>query len=444
MDKLNSVVDRLEAVTNKLEGIADKGTLRGTGGAGETPEFVGAFDKVLASLSEFDRLSNLIGGDVAEIRGLVSNAMNEVKAFIVLAGQHKKPADVVIAKLLVNVNSASEKLVEFAESKRADKSMNNMFAVKELFPYSFGFLIQMKPKKIPKQALDQGMFYSNRVLKEFKDKDSNQVDWCRSLAKYTTALTTYIEEYLPGGMEWNPEGSPITSDTSAPPPAASKAPATQESSTASIADAFQGGNVTEGLKKVDRSQMTHKNPELKASSLVKAKESGLDKPMKGDVTIPKKDPLLRLEKKRWRIEHFEGKNDLTITPTENSHTLYVFNCSKCTISVTQKINSITLDKCFQVAIVFEDVISQFETINCQRIEAQSNGQLPLINIDKTDQVSIYLSENSKNAEIVQAKSSAMNILLPQADGEFKEVALPEQFKSILRGSRYVTTPTDSI
>ena len=40
--------------------------------------------------------------------------------------------------------------------------MNNLFAVKEMFPYSFGFLMQVKPKKIPKDALDQGMFYSNR------------------------------------------------------------------------------------------------------------------------------------------------------------------------------------------------------------------------------------------------------------------------------------------
>ena len=283
----------------------------------------------------------------------------------------------------------------------------------------------------------------NRVLKDFKDKDQNQVDWCRSLALYTTALTTYIEEYLPSGLEWNPSGTPVGPDA-APPPAAPQGAKGSESTGPSVADSMKSGNVTGGLRKVDKSQMSHKNPELKASSLVKAKDSGMDKPMRGDVSIPKKEPVFRLEKKRWRIEHYENKHDLVVAPTELSHTLYVFNCSKCTIVVNAKINSISLDKCFHVAVVFEDIISQFETINCQRIEAQSNGKLPLINIDKTDQISIYLSASSRNAEIVQAKSSAMNILIPTEGGEFKEIALPEQFRSVLKDNKYVTTPTDSI
>ena len=282
-----------------------------------------------------------------------------------------------------------------------------------------------------------------RVLKDFKDKDKNQVDWCRSFSQYTTALTAYIEEYLPTGLEWNPSGPPVDSGA-APPPATPQAATQSSPSGPSIADSFKGGNVTEGLKKVERSQMTHKNPELKTSSLVQAKDSGLNKPMKSDVSIPKRDPVMRLEKKRWRIEHYENKQDLVVSPTELSHTLYVFNCSKCTIVVNAKINSITLDKCFHVAVVFEDVISQFETVNCQRIEAQSNGQLPLINIDKTDQISIYLSDKSVNAEIIQAKSSAMNILMPTEGGEFKEIALPEQFRSVMRGGKYHTLPTDSI
>ena len=189
--------------------------------------------------------------------------------------------------------------------------------------------------------------------------------------------------------------------------------------------------------------MTHKNPELKASSLVQAKQSGLDS-MKSDVTIPKKESVFLLEKKRWRVEHFEGKKDIVVEPTETSQTLYAFNCSKCTIRVANKINSITLDKCFNVAIVFEDVISQFEMVNCQRIEAQSNGGLPLVNIDKTDQVSIYLSDQYRGTEIVQAKSSAMNISIPTESGEYKEIALPEQFRSVMQGSKYVTTPTESI
>ena len=271
------------------------------------------------------------------------------------------------------------------------------------------------------------------MLKEFKDKNQDHVNWCRSFAPYTNALGAFIEEYLPSGLEWNPSGPAIDAGATAP-----TAGATGSDHT--IGDSIlQAGQ----LKKVDRSQMTHKNPELRATSVVKAKETPAQ-PMKQSGSAPKKDPIFGLEKKVWRVEHYDNKHDLEVTPTELSHTMYVYNCSNCTISVKNKINSITLDKCFKVAVVFEDVISQFEAINCQRIEAQSNGKLPLVNIDKTDQFQIYLSKESMNVEIIQAKSSSMNVLVPTEEGDFKEIALPEQFKSVLRGKKFTTAPTESI
>lgn len=45
-------------------------------------------------------------------------------------------------------------------------------------------------------------------------------------------------------------------------------------------------------------------------------------------------------------------------------------------------------------------------------------KVPIVNIDKTDGAMVYLSANSLNTEFVTAKSSEMNILVPQADGEF--------------------------
>ena len=46
------------------------------------------------------------------------------------------------------------------------------------------------------------------------------------------------------------------------------------------------------------------------------------------------------------------------------------------------------------------------------------GQCPTVSIDKTDGCQMYLSKDSVNAEIVSAKSSEMNILVPKEDGDF--------------------------
>lgn len=48
------------------------------------------------------------------------------------------------------------------------------------------------------------------------------------------------------------------------------------------------------------------------------------------------------------------------------------------------------------------------------------GKVPTISINKTDGCHVYLSEASLSCEIVSAKSSEMNVLVPK-DGEFVSV-----------------------
>lgn len=45
------------------------------------------------------------------------------------------------------------------------------------------------------------------------------------------------------------------------------------------------------------------------------------------------------------------------------------------------------------------------------------GKVPTISINKTEGCHIYLSEDALDCEIVSAKSSEMNILIPQ-DGDY--------------------------
>lgn len=49
------------------------------------------------------------------------------------------------------------------------------------------------------------------------------------------------------------------------------------------------------------------------------------------------------------------------------------------------------------------------------------GKVPTISIDKTDGCLIYLSKDSLDTEIVTAKSSEMNVLVPKDDGDFVSI-----------------------
>lgn len=51
------------------------------------------------------------------------------------------------------------------------------------------------------------------------------------------------------------------------------------------------------------------------------------------------------------------------------------------------------------------------------------GKVPTISINKTDGCHVYLSKNSLDCEIVSAKSSEMNVLIPSEGGDFVSAAL---------------------
>lgn len=54
---------------------------------------------------------------------------------------------------------------------------------------------------------------------------------------------------------------------------------------------------------------------------------------------------------------------------------------------------------------------------------QVMGKVPTISINKTDGCHVYLSKSSLDCEIVSAKSSEMNVLIPTEGGDFVSAVL---------------------
>ncbi|OXB84537.1 UNVERIFIED_CONTAM: hypothetical protein H355_008013, partial [Colinus virginianus] len=200
------------------------------------------------------------------------------------------------------------------------------------------------------------------------------------------------------------------------------------------------------LRHVSDDQKTHKNPSLRAQGPPTRSPTKSHTP---SPTSPKNSPqqshapVLELEGKKWRVEYQEDKNDLVITNTELKQVAYIFKCNKSTLQIKGKINSITIDNCKKFGLVFDNVVGIVEVINSRDIQIQVMGKVPTISINKTEGCHIYLSEESLDCEIVSAKSSEMNILIPQ-DGDYKEFPVPEQFKTAWDGSKLVTEPAEIV
>ncbi|KAL6080714.1 hypothetical protein STEG23_008858 [Scotinomys teguina] len=176
------------------------------------------------------------------------------------------------------------------------------------------------------------------------------------------------------------------------------------------------------LKHVSDDIKTHKNPALKAQSgPVRSgpKPFSVPKPQTSPSPKPapkKEPPLLELEGKKWRVENQENVSNLVIEDTELKQVAYIYKCVNTTLQIKGKINSITVDNCKKLGLVFDAC--------------------------KTDGCHVYLSKNSLDCEIVSAKSSEMNILIPTEGSDFNEFPVPEQFKTLWNGQKLVTTVTE--
>uniref|UniRef100_A0A8C4KHI1 Adenylyl cyclase-associated protein n=1 Tax=Dromaius novaehollandiae TaxID=8790 RepID=A0A8C4KHI1_DRONO len=448
MAESHGLVERLERAVMRLESLFSGSHRSGgvecdavNGVSGRLAPYVEAFDRLLnGSVAEFLRFSKILEGDV--------KTHNEV------------------ATLLKPISEKIQEIQNFRERNRGSKMFNHLSAVSESIPALGWIAVSPKPGPYVKEMNDAATFYTNRVLKDYKHSDERHVDWVKSYLNIWSELQAYIKEHHTTGLTWSktgPVASPMSMRSiltsgpclSPPPPPPGPPPifdteTTKDEGTASRSALFaqlnQGEAITKGLRHVSDDQKTHKNPSLRAQC------PPIPSPTKSHTpspTSPKSSPqqshapVLELEGKKWKVEYQEDKNDLVIINTELKQVAYIFSCNKSTLQIKGKINSITIDNCKKFGLVFDNVVGIVEVINSRDIQIQVMGKVPTISINKTEGCHIYLSEESLDCEIVSAKSSEMNILIPQ-DGDYKEFPVPEQFKTAWDGSKLVTEPAEIV
>ena len=116
---------------------------------------------------------------------------------------------------------------------------------------------------------------------------------------------------------------------------------------------------------------THKNPGLRGSAPIPAKEKkSVSPPKYGASTAPQKPPKFGLEGKKWVVEFQRNNSGLVIEECEVNQSVYVYKCDGSTIQVKGKVNNIILDSCKKTAVVFKSVVSSCEFINCQSVQMQ--------------------------------------------------------------------------
>ncbi|KAK6905044.1 hypothetical protein I203_105863 [Kwoniella mangroviensis CBS 8507] len=472
MHNFSTILKRLEAVTSRLEDVAvsssspaPTSSLRSpTAAAHEnlaptssaappppppppppaeeavTPAVKAYQDEIIdGALQEFIEKSNELGGLVQQHSSLLPALCEAQLQFLKLASNHSKPSTpTALGPLLEPQGKAIQAILETKEKlsrSKEGRDWNVCFNVLGEGVPAWGW-VQVEPAPAPfvAEMKNAAQFWSDRVVKQYKDTNPTAVAWAKAFAQLLTSLQAYVKQWHTTGVAWNPKGSPApssipsaSSSSSAPPP-----PPTSS----------RGGAVTAGLKKVDASQMTHKNPDLRSSSVVpdNARKAPPLKPKPGAAPAKKPAKLELEDGNKWMIEYQEDNKNIVIDQTELHQTVHIFNCKNSVVKISGKINAVTMVGCKKTAVVLDSAVSSLSITSSPSFEVQITGQIPTIQVDTTDSGQIYLSKECMNTvEIITSKTSSLNISVPTGqDGDFEEKPVPEQMKSKIVGGKLVT------
>jgi adenylyl cyclase-associated protein len=371
-----------------------------------------------------------------------------------VASKCEKPDDATLAKLLEATSKQVGEVISIRDANRGNAMWNHLSALSEVVPCLGWVAVSPTPGPFANEFKGNSEFYTNKMLREYKGKDEDQVAWVTAIKEFFTALVAFIKKYHTTGLVWKKGGEPAAQYIGAAPAAAAPkaaggpGPAPPPPSAAALAapaakgpgmnalfsELNKGTAISSGLKKVTKDMKTKNRDPNEKTSVVKA----LPKKSVYKKAVKKGTPKFALEGNKWVCE-FQDDANLPIEDTEPKHTVYLYKNDNTVVNVKgQKINSICIDSCNKTGVVFNNCIAVVEVINCNGVEIQCQGKVPAFAIDKCSSIQVILSKECLDAEIVTSKSDQVNILIPGPDGDLIELAVPEQYKTTIADGKLTT------
>ncbi|KAL5704585.1 F-actin-capping protein subunit alpha [Ranunculus cassubicifolius] len=459
------LIQRLESAVIRLEAISS-GSSRSfnenNDDNGPLDPAISAFDDLRSEfVSRVFNSAEKIGGEVFDVTKILDEAFSVQRELLIKIKKSQKPDFAGFAEFLKPLNEVIMKANTMTEGKRSDffnhlKTASDSLAALAWIAYTGKDCGMSLPIAHVEESWQMAEFYSNKVLVEYKNKDSNHVEWAKAVKElYLPGLRDYVKNYYPLGPVWNPSGVSAPSSSASkprgpapPPPPASFVSCEPSGSSSSrskegMSAVFQeisSGSVSSGLRKVT-DDMKAKNRKDR-SGIVGGTEKEIHSTSTS--TSSKAGPAkMELQMgRKWVVEYQIGRKDLVIDDCDSKQSVYAFGCKGSVLQIQGKVNNITIDKCTKMGIVFTDVVAACEIVNCNGVEVQCQGSAPTVSVDNTAGCQLYLSKDSLETSITTAKSSEVNVLVPDsgADGDWGEHSLPQQYIHIFKDGQFVTSP----
>ncbi|KAI9718593.1 MAG: hypothetical protein M1812_004044 [Candelaria pacifica] len=459
------------------------------------PPAIDDFDRVMnGEVKTFVNTSEELGGLVAEQSAGVLRAFAAQRKFLIVTTKAKRPdkQSPVYMEILKELQTTMGIVGDIREANRASPLFTHLTCVSEGIAALGWITIEPKPVVYIQEVQGQAEYYGNRILKEYRDKDHIHIEWVQSYYKIFKSLSSYVEQHYLQGVTWNKDGidakealdqvqsgntssrspsGPTSVAGGAPPPppplpqfdgAGVPPPPPPTAKGASpggdMGDVFnqlnRGEAVTAGLRKVDKSEMTHKNPSLRTGAPVPRRSDSQNSTSSGSRGLPpgkrpkpesmrtKRPPRKELDGNKWIIENFENEQAPIEISASINQSILISRCRSTVIRVVGKANAISLDNSDRTSLIIDSLVSSVDVIKSPNFALQVIGALPTVMLDQVDGATVYLSRDSLGCEIFTSRCTSVNINLPPegavGDEDYRECPLPEQIRSIIRGGRLIS------
>ncbi|PHH58629.1 hypothetical protein CDD81_5020 [Ophiocordyceps australis] len=480
MHNLTTLIKRLEAATSRLEDIASAADLPTTvlpsaqAAAVESlpnartvdkappveplPESIEDYDAFMSlSLDNFIKLSHQLGGLVAKQADEVYNAFQAQRNFLLITAKAVKPEPTIYQELLKPTNEALVAVESVKEANRDSSLHSNLSAVADGIIMLAWVTVENRPYKHVEESLGSAQFFGNRVLKEHKDKDPQQIEWIQSFYQLFHGLSAYIRQHFSSGITWNARGeqavdvaNTLSTQSSthsfpaavAPPPPPPPGPAplldikpeplsvpaatTNSGFDAVFSELNKGSAVTQGLRKVDRSENKNLRPS-RYDAASRAKSPAPGKKPKPESMRAKKPPKKQLEGNKWIMENYDKEPQPIEIEASLTQSVLISRCNNTTIIIKGKANQVTVENSSRLSLVVDTLVSTVDVVKAQNLALQVLGTIPTVLLDQVDGAQIFLSKESSNTKVFISKSAGINLnVITGPDDDYKEVPLPSQ------------------
>ncbi|KAM9911286.1 hypothetical protein OXX69_003673, partial [Metschnikowia pulcherrima] len=128
-----------------------------------------------------------------------------------------------------------------------------------------------------------------------------------------------------------------------------------------------------------------------------------------------------------------------VIQVEKDQSVFIGKTNGVTIQIKGKGNAVSISETTKTGVVVDSLISGVDVIKSLKFGVQVTGVVPLISVDKCEEGSIYLSQESvdANSQIISSNTTALNINVLEGQ-DFKEIPVPEQLSHTIRNGKLVT------